>query len=123
VFERCFDLNGAPRTDLAARLNTYTFGDQFVPKLGGLGTNYLAVWTSLVQDGSWEGVFGQAFDENGNFLGSELPVNVTTFSRQIQPMVASNGLDRFLAVWSSFVASGQYDFDLYARQYLLSTGP
>jgi hypothetical protein len=78
------------------------------------------VWTSLGQDGSWEGVFGQAFDGNQNFIGSELPVNVTTVSRQMQPAVTSNGSDRFLVVWSSFMVGGSFDFDLLGRQYLES---
>jgi hypothetical protein len=123
IFGSCFDLNGTARTNVSTRLNTYTFGDQFAPKISALGANYLTVWTSLVQDGSWEGVFGRAFDEQGDFLGAELPVNVTTFSRQIQPTVAANGSDRFLAVWSSFVVGGRYEFDLFARQFLQPTGP
>ena len=118
VYGGCFDLNGAATVPTSIRLNTYTYGDQFAPKIGALGATYLAVWTSLRQDGSWEGIFGQAFGGDGNFVGSELPVNVTTFSRQVQPAVTSNGSDRFLVVWSSFVAGGQYDFDLFARQYL-----
>jgi hypothetical protein len=119
IFGRCFDVNGNGTPD-TVRLNTYTFGDQYVPELAALGGTYLAVWTSLGQDGSWEGVFGQAFDGNQNFIGSELPVNVTTVSRQMQPAVTSNGSDRFLVVWSSFMVGGSFDFDLLGRQYLES---
>ena len=78
----------------------------------------MAVWTSLGQDGSWEGVFGQKFSGDGSFIGSELQVNTTTISRQIQPTVTSDGAGSFLVVWSSFVVGGNYDLDLFARTYL-----
>lgn len=116
VYGRLFDSNHAPTTDPFC-LNSYTYGDQYGPRLSVLGTHFLAVWTSLGQDGSWQGVFGQAFTSGGTFEGSEIPVNDTTISRQIQPAIASNGMDRFVAVWSSFVAGTS--FDLFAKTYYL----
>jgi hypothetical protein len=115
VFGRLFDASGVS-SNAAACLNTRTFGDQFAPRLSASGTQLLAVWTSLGQDGSWEGVFGQAFSSNGDFEGDEIPVNTTTISRQIQPTAASDGAGRYLAVWSSFGGLG--DFELLAQVYL-----
>jgi hypothetical protein len=48
-------------------------------------------------------------------------VNTTTVSRQIQPAVASDGVSRFLVVWSSFV--GDTSFDLFAQQFLQTVSP
>ncbi len=102
------------------RINTYTYGDQYAPKLTSSGSDFLAVWTSLGQDGSWEGVFGQFFDSTGAFEGSELPVNNTTISRQMHPAVVTDRAGRFLVVWTSFVAHTH--FDLFSRTYLKTTG-
>jgi hypothetical protein len=119
IFGRVFDASGTA-SNPPVRLNTYTYGDQYVPKISALAGAYLAVWTSLGEDGSWEGVFGQALADDGSFIGSELPVNTTTISRQIEPTVSADGSSRFLVVWSSFLPTG--DFDLFAQQYQL-TGP
>ena len=45
----------------------------------------------------------------------EFQVNSTSISRQINPAVASDGVSRFLVLWSSFVADTS--FDLFARSY------
>jgi hypothetical protein len=113
VFARPFGGDGSPENG-AFRVNTYTFGDQFGPKIATLGANQLVVWTSLGQDGSWEGVYGQLL-VNGAPSGSEFRVNTTTVSRQIHPAVASDGANRFLAVWSSYV--GATGFDVFAQRY------
>ena len=115
-----FDVNGASVTS-PVRLNTYVYGDQYAPKVSACDNRYMTVWTSLGQDGSREGVFGQFLTGSGAFEGPEFPVNTTTISRQIQPAVAADGVNRFLVVWSSFVANTS--FDLYARTYLETVGP
>ena len=114
VFGCLFDANGNA-TATPFRLNTFTYGDQYAPKLSVSGSNYMAVWTSLGEDGSWEGVYGQFFSNSGAFIGTETRVNDTTISHQFQPSVASDGASRFLAVWSSFV--GDTSFDLYGKVY------
>jgi hypothetical protein len=74
------------------------------------------VWTSLAQDGSREGVFGQALN-NGALSGGEFRVNTTVYLRQFQPDVAADNAGRFLAVWSSYqTAAG---FDLFGQRYLV----
>jgi len=98
-------------------VNVYTYGDQYVPRISGIGLDYLVTWTSLGQDGSREGVFGQFVHSNGALIGSELQVNTTTAGQQMQPTVASDGVSQFLAVWTSFVGSPN-GFDLYAQRYL-----
>lgn len=97
------------------RVNERIFGDQFAPRIQSLPTGYLVVWTSLGQDGSMEGIFGRFLAEDGTPLGSEFGVNSTTAGRQIEPALASDGVDGFLAVWSGF--TGAEGMDLYAQRY------
>ena len=101
-------------------VNTHLYGDQYAPRISGIGEDYLIIWTSLGQDGSREGVFGRFMHEGGSMLGGEFQVNTTWQGQQMQPVVASDGDSQFLAVWAgfTFTASGM---DLFAQRYL-STG-
>ena len=114
VFGRLFGANGTA-TIAPVRLNSWTYGDQYAPKISAFGRNYLAVWISLGQDSSWEGIFGQFLTSGGALEGVEFRINTTTVSRQINPAVATDGINRFLVLWSSFVAGTS--FDLFARAY------
>ncbi|MHB8522525.1 MAG: fibronectin type III domain-containing protein [Limisphaerales bacterium] len=118
IAARCFDTAGNPK-GAEFPVNTYTYGDQFSPKISTIGTTHLVVWTSLAQDGSREGVFGQFVSADGQLLGSGFGVNTTTLSQQYQQAVASDGLRRFLVVWTSYVG-GAGSFDLFAQRYSAS---
>ncbi len=115
IYARTFSSTGAGGTTL--RVNSHLPGDQYAPRISAIGIDYMIVWTSLGQDGSREGVFGQFVHDNGSPVGGEFQVNTTTISRQIQPVVTSDGVNQFLAVWTSY--TGQpYGFDLFAQRYL-----
>src|SRR5664279_3467107 len=103
-------------------LNTTRLGDQYLPRLSWDGTDYLAIWTSLGQDGSREGVFGQFLYDGGSPDRGEFRVNTTWLSQQMQPTLASDGHGQFLAAWTSFVGGG-YGFDLFAQRYLNVSQP
>jgi len=98
------------------QLNTYTLGDQFAPRLAGIGLDYLATWTSLGQDGAREGIYGQFVHNDGTPVGGEFRVNKMAVGQQMQPAVASDGADQFLVVWSSFTGL-PYSFDVAAQRY------
>jgi hypothetical protein len=115
---RSFMADGTPKGNQFF-INTFRFGDQFVPKLAACPSGVLAVWTSMGQDGSREGVFGQFLLGGTQLAGPEMLVNTTRVSQQVQPAVAWNGVDRFLVVWTSFVAN--YGFDLYGQVYVLNS--
>jgi hypothetical protein len=114
VYARPFDGTGAGGT--VVRLNTYLYGNQYAPRLGAIGQDYLAVWTSLGQDGSREGVYGQFLNSNGSLVGNEFRVNTTTISQQMQPVMASDGVAQFITVWTSYTGN-PYSFDLFAQRY------
>jgi hypothetical protein len=117
IYACSFTSAGAGSGGAVVRVNTYLYGDQYAPRISSLGTDYLVTWTSLGQDGSREGVYGQFLRGNGSKFGAEFRVNTTTINSQMQPAVASDGVNQFLVVWTSYTGA-PYAFDLYAQRYL-----
>jgi hypothetical protein len=110
-------LGGTPRY-----INTTRFGDQYLPVISWDGADYLVAWTSLGQDGSREGVFGQFLHDDGSPDRGEFRLNTTWVSQQMQPAVGSDGNGSFLAVWTSYVG-GANGFDLFAQRYVNVSKP
>ena len=115
IYARPFSSSGTG--GVVSRVDSFFYGDQNMPRLSAIGLDYLVVWTSLGQDGSREGVFGQFVHSDGTLVGNEFRVNTTTISQQMQPVVASDGVNQFVAVWTSYTGS-PYNFDLFAQRYL-----
>jgi len=103
IWARPFSSAGIGATT-AQNVNSQLYGDQFGPKITSLGTDYLVVWTSLGQDGSREGVFGQFLNSTGGREGGETQINTSVLNQQEFPAVASDGGGRFLVAWSSYTA-------------------
>jgi hypothetical protein len=120
VWARTF--SGAGVGGTVMRVNSYLLGNQYAPRISAVGGDYLMVWTSLGQDGSLEGVYGQFVHEDGSMVGGEFQVNTTTAGQQIYPVVASDGVSQFVVVWGSFTGS-LYGFDLFAQRYLSTQQP
>ena len=118
VYGRAFGADAAA-SGPAFRVNAYTAGDQFGPRIAGVGENQVVVWTSVGQDGSKEGVYGRPL-ASGALSGDEFRVNTSTLSRQIHPGVAADGQGRFLSVWSSYV--GETGLDLFGQLFSARLG-
>ncbi|EEF61500.1 fibronectin type III domain-containing protein [Pedosphaera parvula] len=103
-------------------VNTQRYGDQYAPRIAACGTDYMVIWTSLGQDGSREGVYGQFLHSDGSPAGGEFRVNSSTAGQQIQPTLAADGSKRFLAVWTSYTGIAT-SFDLFAQRYATSQLP
>ncbi len=114
IYARSFSSTGIGGQSV--RVNTHLFGDQYAPRISGIGLDYMIVWTSLLQDGSREGVFGQYVHEDGSLVGAEFQVNTTTFGSQMHPAVAGDGVSQFLAIWTGYNPAST-SFDLYAQRY------
>ena len=95
-------------------LNQQTRGDQFLPNVSSIGSRFLAVWTSLGQDGSREGVFARALSAGGP-IADEMQVNSSAAGQQMFPTVASRGDGGAVVAWSGFVG-GLESFDLFAQR-------
>ncbi|HAV62911.1 MAG TPA: hypothetical protein DCY13_11170, partial [Verrucomicrobiales bacterium] len=96
-------------------VNSFTYGDQYAPRLATAGSSQMIVWTSLGQDGSWEGVYGRLLDGQA-LVGDAFLVNTASVSRQFFPAVAAVGESGYLVAWSSFVG-GAGGVDLLAQRY------
>lgn len=115
IFARSFNSAGVASGD-AFQVNTFSYGDQFSPSIASLGSQQLIVWSSMGQDGSWEGVFAQAVN-GATRLGDEFRVNVGRAFSQKQPQVASDGAGRALIIWSGYGTGGSA-FDVFGRTYV-----
>ena len=117
IFTRSFAADGTASAS-EILVNSYTYGDQFSPRIQSVGGDRMVVWTSLAQDGSREGVFGRLLDATGQPAGTEFQVNTTTAGQQMHPAIGSDGVSRFLVVWTSYAADSR--FDLFAQRYAIS---
>lgn len=114
IMARTFD-QGGTATSEALTVNTFAFGDQFAPSVANAGSQQVIVWSSMGQDGSWEGVFARAY-QGATAVGDEFRVNVSTPFSQKHSGAASDGLGRVLIQWSGYaVTSG---FDVFGRLYV-----
>jgi hypothetical protein len=101
------------------RVNTYTAGNQFSPSIGmDPAGNFLVGWESP-QDGSLNGIYGQRFDRDGNFVGTEFPINAFTTGVQQLPRVATSTHGDFVAIWSSLAQDGD-SYGVFGRRSALS---
>jgi hypothetical protein len=114
AFARTF--NGAGSGGEVQMLNSYTFGDQYAPRVSSSADGAFVLWTSLGQDGSREGIYGRFLDENGGFSSEEFRVNTTTVNGQLHPGVAADHQGRYVAAWASF-AGVTRGLDLAAQVY------
>jgi hypothetical protein len=91
------------------RVNTYTTYFQSHPALASDSSgNFVVVWQSDVQDGSYWGVFGQRYASTGAPLGPQFRVNTYTTGDQRFPAVASGPSGEFVVVWVSDAQDGAY---------------
>lgn len=88
------------------RANHYFKSVQRDPAIATLSSgNVILVWSSLGQDGSMQGIYGQRFSPSGDKLGAEFLVNQLLPFNQRTPAVASleNG---FVVAWISEQLAG-----------------
>jgi len=95
------------------QVNTYTTGDQFVPRVGADGAGgFVVSWGSYGSagtDSDTSGVEARLLDAAGLPLGSEFQVNTYTTSYQLSPAVGPDGSGGFVVVWASYGGAGSDD--------------
>jgi hypothetical protein len=99
-------------------VNSYTVGSQSAPSVAEYGGNFVVVWTSIGQDGDWDGVYGQRYDADLQRIGFEFRINSYTTNYQYQPAVASDAQGNWVAVWTSGPAGRDGDSSgIFAQPY------
>ncbi len=84
------------------QVNTYTTHDQNYPSVAmDAAGNFVAVWTSIYQDGDLGGIYGRKYNALGQPLTDEFLINSTTAGHQKYPDIAMNSSGDFVVGWSS----------------------
>ncbi|HXI02356.1 MAG TPA: hypothetical protein VNI57_04195, partial [Candidatus Saccharimonadales bacterium] len=116
VFGRTFDPKAASAS-AEFEVNAWTTSAQFSPSVAGSSSGgFVAVWSSLDQDGSGTGIFGRLVDSTGAPVGGEFQVNTWTTGFQSAPRVAMDEAGDFVVVWQSLLQDG-YGYGVYARSF------
>jgi hypothetical protein len=122
VFSRRFDGGGLP-VGGELRVNTYTTGHQWLPFVeSARDGRFTVVWTSDVQDGSGQGVYGQRYDAAGSALGGEFRLSTYTAGSQALPKIALDAGGGAIAVWQSDQQDGS-GYGVYGQRYAPSGVP
>jgi hypothetical protein len=89
------------------QINTFTSGNQNGHQVASLPNGGFAVcWSSDVQDGSGDGVYGQMFSPVGGKIGREFRVNTTTEGHQTMPQISSLTNGSFVVCWRNYGLDG-----------------
>ena len=105
------------------RVNTYTTSNQQYPSVvSDSSGNFVVVWHSDGQDGSYAGVFGQRYAATGAALGLEFRVNTYTTGGQYGPAVAADPSGNFVVVWTSGIQDGS-TYGVFGQRYASSGAP
>jgi hypothetical protein len=118
VYARRYNFNGLPQGNSGEFLvNTTTTRRQKSSDVAmDDNGNFTIVWMSEAQDGSFDGVYGQRFNKDGQKLGAEFRVTQTTNDNQNDPQVAMDADGDFVVTWASKLQDGS-GYGVYARRY------
>ncbi len=98
-------------------INTTTASDQIFSSAAALGDGgFVVTWSSLEQDGSGWGIYGQRFDASGAAVGDEFRINSETGDWQLHSSAVSLGDGGFLVTWSSLNQDGS-SWGIYGQRY------
>ena len=116
IYGQLFENDGTNRGG-EFQINTYTNDDQASPSVYGLtGGGFVSCWTSLEQDGSFHGVYGQMYDNFSNKRGGEFQVNTYTENGQNGACISGLLGGGFLVCWQSFGQDGSW-YGIYAQLF------
>jgi len=116
IYAQQYDAAGAP-VGSAFRVNSVTTDDQSGAAVShDLLGNFVVVWTSFGQDGSFGGIYGQRYNSAGTPLGGEFLVNSYTAGAQSYPGVDHEGDGNFVVVWMSLDQEGE-SWGVYGQRY------
>jgi hypothetical protein len=96
------------------QVNTFTANWQAESSTAALNDGgFVVTWTSVYQDGSGPGIYGQRFDSAGATVGAEFKVNSFTWNSQFDSSTTALNDGGFVVTWTS--EDGGYD--IYGQHY------
>ena len=116
VYARRYSASGTP-TGAEFLVNTHTPNTQIESSSTGLANGgFLITWSSVLQDGSGSGIYGQRYDADGSLNGTEFRINGTTLNDQVYsaPVALADG--GFIVTWTSFGQDGS-DWGVYGQRF------
>jgi len=100
------------------QVNTHTANEQKNAAIAmEKGGDFVVVWSSYLQDGSSNGVFGRLFDPNCGQLGEEFQINTTSSGNQAEPAVAMDAAAGFVVTWQGPGFIEQDREDIFAQRF------
>jgi len=100
------------------QVNTHTTYDQKNAAIAmDREGNFVVVWSSYLQDGSSNGIFGRLFDPNCGQLGEEFQVNTTSSGNQAEPAVAMDAAAGFVVAWQGPGLIEEDEEDIFAQRF------
>jgi hypothetical protein len=118
VFGQRYTSAGAPAGP-EFLVNTYTTSAQIAQGVASDASgNFVVVWISFEQDGSYSGVYGQRYASSGDPLGPEFRANTFTTNLQggLGSSVAADPAGNFVIVWDSAFQDGS-GYGVYGQRY------
>jgi len=119
IFGQRYDSGGNP-VGAEFQVNTYTTDLQGYPVVASdVDGDFMVVWQSLTQDDGTRtyGLFGQAYDSDGNRLGEEIHVNTFTALNQSGPSVDYDSNGNFVVAWSSGGDEDGDEYGVFGRRF------
>jgi len=118
ILARRFTSSGVPLDMTEFQVNTFTTSNQIEPSVGVAPSgDFVVVWMSLLQDGSYSGIFARRFDTAGSPLDTaEFQVNTFSTGYQVEPSVGVADSGDFAVTWMSYDQDGSA-WGVFARRF------
>lgn len=102
IFARVYNDSDSPQSS-DFQVNTTTSNDQTGPAIAlDSNSNFVITWTSdQSTSGSGQDIYAQRFNANGDRIGAEFKVNLSTLQDQSNPDVGMDGSGNFVVVYES----------------------
>ncbi|MGB2866291.1 MAG: hypothetical protein WBC05_23380 [Sedimentisphaerales bacterium] len=100
------------------QVNTHTSNEQKNADIAmDEAGDFVVVWSSYLQDGSSNGIFGRLFDPNCGQLGEEFQINATSSGNQAEPAVAMDAAAGFVVAWQGPGFIEEDREDIFAQRF------
>jgi len=120
VYGQVFDADGSG-VGTEFHSSTTTSNNQDEPSVAGLaGGGFVVIWSSLWQDDSMKGVYGQLHDDTGGKVGEEFQIHTWTDGNQERVSVAALSNGGFVASWDTATSVYGDSYEVFAQ--LLDAG-